>query len=86
MNRRDFLKRFALATAACVVPAVTINELFLDEKKIGNPARLHTHDISFSDSGERMYIKNNSEKGPLIYAYRLTTPWDISTASYSGVG
>jgi sugar lactone lactonase YvrE len=40
-------------------------------------------DISFKSDGTKMYIIGNS--GDKVYQYTLTTAWDISSASYSGV-
>jgi hypothetical protein len=37
-------------------------------------------DISFNDDGTKMYVLNIDLPG--IYQYALTTPWDVSTASY----
>ena len=37
--------------------------------------------LQFSSDGTRMYVCSSLE---VIYQYNLTTPWDLSTASYSG--
>ena len=38
--------------------------------------------LSFSNDGANMYITGTS--GDRIYQYTLSTPWDLSTATYSG--
>lgn len=40
----------------------------------------HTHGLFFRDNGEMMYILNRSE----IWAYSLSSAWDITTAERSG--
>lgn len=43
----------------------------------------NTRDVSFSDDGAVMYIVGRA--GDNIYQYTLSTPWDLSTASYDSV-
>lgn len=39
-------------------------------------------DLAFGDSGSKMYIPTGSPDG-VIYQFTLSTPWDVSTASYA---
>ncbi len=44
-----------------------------------NPSQLtNIYDFKVADGGERLYIQGTSD----IYQYSLSTPWDITTASY----
>lgn len=41
--------------------------------------------IRFKSDGSKMYMQGNTASTDAIYQYSLSTPWDISTASYDSV-
>ena len=43
------------------------------------------YDIFFNSSGNKMYITNLSGPRQYFFQYTLSTPWDISTATYDNI-
>ena len=38
--------------------------------------------VAFKTDGTKMYVNSNASSTAVVYQYSLSTPWDVSTASY----
>lgn len=73
----DDVNEYTLSTAWSVSTASFVSN-FSVVLETGNP-----FDVQFKPDGTRMYVLGTT--GDYIVEYALTTAWDVSTASYTGV-
>ena len=73
----DAVHRYTLATPWDISTATFDNMSFSTAAQDGTVAG-----VAFSDDGQRMFTIGGGNDA--VYAYDIATPWDISTATYSG--
>jgi len=76
----DDIYQYSLSTPFDLDTAVYSGSKFSLSGQTGNPS-----DIKFSDSGLKMFAASVQSGNLGIYQYTLTTPFDVTTASYDGV-
>jgi DNA-binding beta-propeller fold protein YncE len=74
----DRIYQYSLGTAWDITTASYDNVSFLVQTQEATP-----NGLFFKDDGTKVYIVGTT--GDTIYQYSLSTPWDISTASYDNV-
>ena len=72
----DDVNEYTLTTAWDVSSASFVDSFSVNSQE-GNP-----RDIWFDSSGKTMFIVGN--QGNDVNVYKLTTAWDVSTASFTG--
>ena len=81
-GRRGFINQYSLSTAFDISTATLISTTQLTEpgETDGTFAFL-PHAIEFKPDGTRMFVIKNT--GTQVYQYDLSTPWNVSTISFS---
>jgi len=78
-STNDSVYQYSLSTAWDVSTATYASKSFSVTAQEASPTGL-----TFNSTGSRMYVVGSSND--TAYQYSLATPWDVSTASYDGVG
>ena len=81
-GRRGYINQYSLSTAFDISTATLISTTQLTEPgEDDDEFAFLPHAIEFKPDGSRMFVIRNT--GTLVYQYDLSTPWDVSTISFS---
>jgi sulfur relay (sulfurtransferase) DsrF/TusC family protein len=79
-NGRDAVDQYSLSTAWDISTATDDNVNFSVSTEDGQPQSIY-----FSPDGANCYVLGADQSTDAVYEYTLSTPWGLTTASYSGV-
>ena len=81
-GRRGYINQYSLSTAFDISTATLISTTQLTEPGETDASfAFLPHAIEFKPDGTRMFVIKNT--GTKVYQYDLSTPWNVSTISFS---